>query len=148
MCGVFLHLNYIRPTREIHTGGDPHPILKRKYRWNRVEERRRAGERDAGHFSVSARKCVRLDRLCRKPIRSAGVDLGADDAHDLLLDLGLLCVNISIAHLTVLIPERDTSHLKNISSENHDDRILLCELSYFYYSAYISTVQYIYTCSM
>lgn len=94
----------IRPTREIHTGGDPHPILKRKYRWNRVEERRRA------------LLCFRPGMcLCRKPIRSAGVDLGADDAHDLLLDLGLLCVNISVSHLTVLVPEtHETSRYRII----------------------------------
>ena len=34
----------------------------------------------------------------------AGVDLGPYHTHDLLLDLGLLGVDVGVAHLTVLVP--------------------------------------------
>lgn len=44
---------------------------------------------------------------CLLRILSAGVNLGPDDAHDLLLDLGLLGVDVGVSHLAVLIHKEE-----------------------------------------
>lgn len=53
--------------------------------------------------SLSACLCASTRETYGEPLL-AGVDLGSNHTHDLLLHLGLLGVDVGISYLTILIP--------------------------------------------
>lgn len=71
-----------------------------------------------------ARLCTSKERErerepCGEP-PLAGVDLRPDHAHDLLLHLGLLRVNVGVSHLAVLVPaQTGAAHQPTLSSFSH-----------------------------